>query len=141
MTTVRELSGADLSRWDAFVDSAGDATFFHRAGWKTVIERAFGHRTHFLYAERDGRIDGVLPLAEVKTRLFGHTLVSLPFCVYGGIVARTDEARVALDDAAQALARQLEVDHLEYRNQQPSHPAWARSDLYYTFRKEIHADV
>ncbi len=56
-----------------------DATFFHRAGWKTVLERAFGHRTHFLYAERNGQIEGILPLAQVKSLLFGNNLSSLPF--------------------------------------------------------------
>src|SRR5215470_16602448 len=94
---VRALEPADFSRWDKFVAGCGDATFFHRAGWKTVIEREFGHRTHFLYAEAGGRIEGVLPLAEVKSLLFGHTLVALPFCVYGGIAAATSRARDALD--------------------------------------------
>src|SRR6267143_7317494 len=100
---VRELQPADFSLWDEFVSGCEEATFFHRAGWKTVIERAFGHRTCFLYAEAGGGIEGVLPLAEVKSLVFGHTLVSLPFCVYGGIAARSERARHALDDAARAL--------------------------------------
>ena len=76
---IAQLQPADFARWDAFVADCSEATFFHRAGWKTVIERAFGHRTFFLYAEAGGRIEGVLPLAEVKSLVFGHTLVALPF--------------------------------------------------------------
>ena len=141
--TVRigELQSADFSRWDAFVAGCSEATFFHRAGWKTVIERAFGHRTFFLYAEVDGRIVGVLPLAEVKSLLFGHTLAALPFCVYGGVVAEGDRARQALDKAARALAHRLGVGHLEYRSLAPRHPDWVHKDLYVTFRKEIDPDV
>jgi FemAB-related protein (PEP-CTERM system-associated) len=135
------LQPADEKRWDAFVFGCPQATFFHRAGWKRVIERAFGHRTHFLYAEEpDGRIVGVLPLAELSSLLFGRSLVSLPFCVYGGIAAMTDAARDALDAAAQALARELEVDHLEYRSLGTTHPDWLTSDLYVTFRKPIDPD-
>ena len=89
---VRELQPVDFSRWDEFVSGCSEATFFHRARSKTVIERAFGHRTKFLYAEAGGRIEGVLPLAEVKSILFGHALVSLPFCVYGGIAAASERA-------------------------------------------------
>ena len=137
---VRELSFADFARWDAFVTDCPEATFFHRAGWKTVIERAFGHRTHFLLAEAGGRIEGVLPLARMKSLLFGHTLVSLPFCVYGGIAATTDRARSALDDAARALAQTLRVDHLEYRSREPRHADWAHKDLYVTFRQAIDPD-
>ena len=64
MSVARELSEQDHERWDAFVYACPEATFFHRAGWQTIIQRAFGHRTYFLYAEVDGVIQGVLPLAE-----------------------------------------------------------------------------
>ncbi len=138
---VRELQPVDFSRWDEFVSGCAEATFFHRAGWKTVIERAFGHRTKFLYAEAGGRIEGVLPLAEMKSILFGHALVSLPFCVYGGIAAESERARRALDEAAGALAEEWRVDHLEYRSLAPHHPEWAHTDLYVTFRKAIDPDV
>jgi len=138
---VAELQTADFPRWDEFVAGCSEATFFHRAGWKTVIERAFGHRTYFLYAEAGGRIEGVLPLAEVESLLFGHTLVSLPFCVYGGIAAQSERARYALDGAARALAERLRVDHLEYRGLTPQHPDWVHQELYVTFRKPIDPDV
>ena len=138
---VRELEAVDFSRWDEFVSGCREATFFHRAGWKTVIERAFGHRTKFLYAEAEGRIEGVLPLAELRSILFGHALVSLPFCVYGGIAAGSERARRVLDEAAGALAEERRVDHLEYRSFTPHHPEWAHSDLYVTFRKAIDPDV
>ena len=93
---VRGFAPADRVRWDEFVHRCVDATFFHRIGWKEIIEECFGHPTHFLLAERDAQIVGVLPLAEVKSFLFGHALVSLPFCAYGGVAADEDEAVSAL---------------------------------------------
>jgi FemAB-related protein (PEP-CTERM system-associated) len=140
---VRTLEPDGAERWDAFVAACPDATFFHRAGWRTVIEQAFGHKTWFLYAEQAGRIEGVLPLAQVNSLLFGNALVSLPFCVYGGIAATSEVARAALDRAAQALAARLGVGHLEYRNMrtmQPTQADWISKDLYVTFRKEIFAN-
>ena len=73
--------------WDAFVEASPDATFFHRSAWAGVIAGAFRHKTYYAYAEQDGAIVGVLPLARMRTRLFGDTLASTPFCVYGGAVA------------------------------------------------------
>ncbi|NEX64181.1 FemAB family XrtA/PEP-CTERM system-associated protein [Noviherbaspirillum galbum] len=134
---IRLLTPADRERWDAFVMGSTKATFFHRAGWQQVIEQAFGHRTWFYYAESGGEIVGVLPLAEVKSRLFGHSLSSLPFCVYGGVATASPAARRALEEAAQALAVKLNVDHLEYRNIAAQHPDWPSKNLYVTFRKEI----
>ena len=66
--SVNLLSQEEVKRWDNFVSHCSEATFFHRAGWKTVIERAFGHKTWFLYAESGGEIQGVLPLAEISSR-------------------------------------------------------------------------
>lgn len=137
---VRLMQPADAARWDEFVLACPQATFFHRAGWQTVIQRAFGHKTWFFYAEAGGRIVGILPLAQIKSRLFGHSLGSLPFCVYGGIAAVADAARQALDAAAQKLAAELQVGHLEYRNLQPQHADWHTKDLYVTFRKEMAPD-
>ncbi len=87
------------------------------------------------------QIVGMLPLAEVRSRLFGHTLVSLPFCVYGGPAADDADAERALIDAASELARSLDVDHLELRDRVAEMPGWPRQDLYVTFRKEILPDV
>jgi FemAB-related protein (PEP-CTERM system-associated) len=134
---VREMAASDAARWDAFVMASPSATFFHRAAWKGILEEVFRHRTHYLLAERAGSIVGVLPLAEVKSRLFGHSLASLPFCVYGGIAGEDAAARLALEEAADRLARRLGVAHLEYRNCELHHGDWPRQDLYVTFRKEI----
>jgi len=72
--------------------------------------------------------------------LFGHSLISTPFCVYGGIVADSEEVRGALREYACGLADELGVDALELRNCQPSGTGWPVKDLYYTFRKRIEAE-
>ena len=137
---VKALDGAGVKQWDEYVQRTPDATFFHRAGWRSVLEKAFRHRTHFLYAERDGAIVGILPLAEIKSALFGHSLSSLPFCVYGGIVADSPEAAELLRKAACHLAESLSVGALELRNLRPSDTGWPVKKLYYTFRKTIEPD-
>ncbi len=144
-TTFRLLDDASEAAWDAFVRAQPDGSFFHLAGWRRVIERAFGHKTHYVMAETDGSITGVLPLARVKTMLFGDSLISVPFCVYGGPLAATAEAAETLQAHAFALMRQLAVPVMEFRFRQP--PPWidaadwsVRSDLYVTFRKAIGSD-
>lgn len=137
---VVPAEAGDEPRWEAYVASREDATFFHRFPWSRVLDRAFGHRPHFLLVEREGEVAGVLPLAEVRSRLFGHSLASLPFCVYGGVVADDPAAASALRDAAARLAQSLGVDCLELRNRESSGAGWPTKDLYYTFRKSISAD-
>ena len=131
---------ASAAAWDAFVATCAQATFFHRAGWQRILADVFRHDTYFLYAELDGQVAGVLPLAHVDSTLFGNSLVSLPFAVYGGVAAATQAVALALENEAARLARHLGVDHLELRNVAPRHPDWPLQDLYVTFRREILAD-
>ena len=138
---VRPFATGDAERWDQFVDQCPDCTFFHRAGWREIIENVFRHRCHYLIAEDAEGMRGVLPLAEVKSLLFGHSLVSLPFCVYGGAAAHDMAAVTALTEAAVDLGQSLGVSYLELRNRMPQHAAWPRQELYVAFRKTIASDV
>jgi len=138
--TVKRLGSGDERRWDTFVESAPRATFFHRVAWRGILEQALGHRCHYLYAERRGVITGILPLTEMRSRLFGHALISTPFCVYGGVVAGDPDSETQLIQAATALADELHVDYLELRERELRHPAWPVKDLYVSFRKAICQD-
>lgn len=139
--TVRKANPEDGAPWDDFVTGAEAGTFCHRFDWGGVIQRSFGHSPHYFIAERDGHIEGVLPLVHVKSLLFGSSLASQPFCVYGGILATTEEARLGLLQAASDLAEGLRVDSLELRSLRPAAEDWPRKDLYVTFRREIFPDV
>ena len=139
--TIRTLDDASAPAWDRFVESAPSGTFFHRAAWARVIETAFGHSTHYIYTERDGAITGVLPLARVKTVLFGDTLISVPFCVYGGPLAADAESAAELTGHAATLLKQTGASAVEFRHREAVEGDWLeRPDLYVTFRKAIAAD-
>lgn len=133
-------SESDEIRWDTFVRQEPSGTFYHLSGWRRVIGDSLGHPVYYLFVERDGQIEGVLPLARVKSRLFGDALISLPFLVYGGPVTKTAEARQALIQYATELATSLDVDYLEMRNRTKLPGDWVTSDNYVTFRKPIDSD-
>ncbi len=137
---VRPYTDADRAAWEAFVEICPSATFFHRIGWREVLTEVFAHTPHYLLALRGTTLVGVLPLAQVKSRLFGHALTSLPFAVYGGVASEDAEAVRALHGAAVQRARDLGVSHLELRNRNVREADWPRQDLYVTFRKAIVAD-
>jgi FemAB-related protein (PEP-CTERM system-associated) len=138
---IRTANESDAQAWDDYVLRHPQGTFFHRYGWKRLIESAYRYPGHFLLAESDGNLRGVLPLGEVKHLLFGHSLISVPFCVYGGVLADAPEVQALLESHAMRLAQERGVDHLEVRNQQPVRDDWKRKEgLYVTFRREISED-
>ena len=139
--SLRTLDPSSAPAWDAFVLAHPHGTFFHKAAWASIIKDAFGHDVHYLFVERDGAITGVLPLARVKTLLFGDTLISVPFCVYGGPLAADVESAEALSRHAEKLLDQTGASAVEFRHREDIGGDWhERPGLYVTFRKPIEAD-
>ena len=62
---VKRLASGDERRWDEFVQSSEDGTFYHLSGWRSLIETNLRHSAYYLYCERDGEIEAVLPLVHV----------------------------------------------------------------------------
>ena len=138
---IRTATEQDAERWDQYVFAHAYGSFFHRWGWKRLIESTYGYPGHYLLAEADGRLCGVFPLGEVRHLLFGHSLISVPFCVYGGVLADDDATRAALELRAMQLAANLGVSHLEARNERPMRDDWRRKEgLYVTFKRELSED-
>ena len=139
---VRPFRGGDEHRWDNFVLRRANGTFFHLAGWKRVIERAFGHRTYYLLAESDGAVSGVLPLTLVRSRLFGSSLISNAFAVRGGPVADDPESLHALESEAVRVMEATAVSVLELRGFSASRADWpAKTNLYASFRRPLERSV
>src|SRR4051812_9635032 len=101
---ARLASDADRAAWDIFVARRPWAGY-HDWRWRQVYEQVFGHTCTYFIASRDGGIEGVLPLVQIDSRLFGRTLTSLPFLNYGGVVADSEAAADALLTSAVERAR------------------------------------
>jgi FemAB-related protein (PEP-CTERM system-associated) len=127
--------------WDAFVRAHPLGSCFQLDAWRRVVRDSLGHRLQCLAARDDtGKLIGVLPLAEMKSALFGHTLTSLPGGVEGGLLAHDAETAKALAAAAVELGRANKVSHVELRHKQSQCPDWAQhNSLYFSFRKMIPA--
>ena len=77
--------------------------------------------------------DGSRVGAQVEIRIRDGAEVAFD----GGIVAENEVAANMLEVAAQALAKNLGVDHLELRYLNKRNTNWPTQDLYVTFRKKI----
>ncbi|WP_338465889.1 FemAB family PEP-CTERM system-associated protein [Novosphingobium sp. ZN18A2] len=113
--TVRIADPGDRAAISAFVARHPDATAFHRPEWLDAVERACGHRTHWLIAERGGTICALLPLSEVHSALFGRALVSTGFGVGGGLLEDHAGEGEGLLRAAEELAMRHQCPSVELR--------------------------
>ncbi|MEO6864332.1 MAG: GNAT family N-acetyltransferase, partial [Gemmatimonadaceae bacterium] len=131
--TVGPYKGS-AEAWDDFVRARGGArhyTHCHLYGWRPVMQQALGHDAPYLVALDDssGAIRGVLPLVRIKSMLFGHFLVSVPFVNYGGPIGTpsaigallTYAARMADLEGAKILELRSRYDMGEFAGFDVSH--------------------
>jgi len=111
------LDSSTLSEWQEYVMNEGNCWLYHDAGWKQVVERAYGHKCYYFLATDDGKVTGILPLVEIRSRLFGNSLTSLPFLDSCGLAASdSGDAKMLLDSAIR-LSKERDVDYLELRQE------------------------
>ncbi|MEM7680459.1 MAG: FemAB family XrtA/PEP-CTERM system-associated protein [Planctomycetota bacterium] len=123
----------DRQELQALVRRANERSFGAGVGhevhpnWLAVLSDGLGHRPRGLVARTaDGDLVGWMPLAEVRSRLFGKHLSSLPYLNRAGLIAEGDDARDALLDAAVEQSDRLDARQLLVRfdGDAPQHPAW-----------------
>jgi FemAB-related protein (PEP-CTERM system-associated) len=118
--TIETLTGAalveNLPGLIGYATRVGRLPLSRHPGWLHVLHNGLGHIPYCLRAEVDGQCQGILPLAAVKSWLFGRFLVGLPYLNYGGPLAANSACEEALLLSAKALADQLNVRYLELRD-------------------------
>jgi serine/alanine adding enzyme len=113
---IEQVGDDAAAEWDAFVQNAPAASFYHRYAWRGVIQRVFARDTFYFAAREGARICGVLPVTRLKSPFFGHFVVSMPYLSYGGAVGETPEIERSLVQQASDLAEDLGASHLEMRH-------------------------
>lgn len=114
--------------WNAFVAHHPDGSFYHRFEWREVNRACFGHQSVYLAAIEEGRIVGVLPIVQLKSRLFGNIACSMPFVNYGGPCADSEAIAQRLLDEAERVVERWQAKYLELRSRTYLGPRYPSSD-------------
>ena len=114
--TIRLATDNDQPAWDNYVSSNPAAGPYCLYAWKTAVEQGYGHKGLYLMAEDtdSGFVSGVLPLILFRLPWGRKSLVSLPYCDYGGLLGESYVQR-ALIKEGQKIAGELGVSRMEIR--------------------------
>ena len=128
----------DRVRIDGYVACSNTANLYHDYRWGEVIGRCFGHKYHFLLSENfDGAINGLLPLVHMKSWSFGNFIVSMPFFNYGGVCADDDSVRDHLIAEAVRIAKDLKVQHIEFRQEKSLQNGFPEKTIKVSMRLDL----
>jgi len=136
---VKDLAQSEDRALDHYITNHPSGTVFHLTAWRNVVRKTFGHKAHYLVKKERGRILGVCPVFEIKSLLFGHYFISIPFAELGGVLADNDAIESELIRRACGLAESGGAQYLELRNRKRL-TGFETKSLYYNFRKQILPD-
>jgi FemAB-related protein (PEP-CTERM system-associated) len=136
---VREIQAGEEGRWDEYVCGSQYSAPLHLFAWKKVMQEVFHSEAHYLLAEDNGTIMGILPLIHIKSLLAGDYVTSLP----GGMCADNNEAADLLLAHAKSFVKAHNASYLILRD---GRHKWALPELvtdeeHVTFVVEIPSNL
>lgn len=112
----------DRTEWDHFVRAADGGTFAHLAGWESVFGSVMCHPTTYLTVRGpDGRLAGILPLVEFRSRIFGSRIISVPYLNDGGALGEPGAIRSLISYARELAERRSAALELRCRENPVPH--------------------
>jgi FemAB-related protein (PEP-CTERM system-associated) len=127
---IRMYETKQRPRWDELVEASSDATSGHLWQWREIVRAAYGFESFYLVAEEsDGEAVAGLPFIQIRSRLFGSELTSMPYIDYGGVFHRDslgEDQRERCDrelyNYALQLGKALRIKRLQVRSLRPADP-------------------
>jgi FemAB-related protein (PEP-CTERM system-associated) len=109
---IRLATAVDKNAWDGYVLAHPEGTAYQLWAWREAVESAYGFAGVYLLAEAEGQLRGVLPLIDFRVPLRGASLISLPYCDAGGILADNEATAEALLVEARTLGQRRKASCL-----------------------------
>lgn len=118
---IREIHSHEWQNWYNYVGSISNATAYHQAAWKEVIDLSFANPTRVWAAfNTQGDIVGGIPLIFFNSSLFGKFAVSIPYLNYGGIISRYFNVAQNILAMLPSVCEANKLAHIEVRTMQSS---------------------
>ena len=106
---IRVATTDDQPVWDEYVYNHPKGLAYQLFAWKQAVKQAYGFEGKYFLAESSGDICGVLPLIELRVPLRGESLISLPYCDAGGVLADSSEVAKELLNEAFSSSQRCEI--------------------------------
>ncbi|MBN1472627.1 MAG: GNAT family N-acetyltransferase [Syntrophaceae bacterium] len=118
-TTIRLAVGADRQVWDDYVLSHPEGLAYQLYAWKDAVEAAYGFECPYFISLEEDRVCGVFPLVHIHLPFCKGSIVSLPYCDAGGILADSKEIEEQLLENGLNYAYKCGVQAIEIRSSAP----------------------
>jgi CelD/BcsL family acetyltransferase involved in cellulose biosynthesis len=95
-------------RWEALVNTLPNSQVYHHPAWLQVLEETYGFKPVNLACEdRNGKLQGILPLFHMRGLLRGRSFSSLPLTPLAGPLAYNEQAAtILMQEAVERVSKE-----------------------------------
>lgn len=106
----------DKSPWDCYVIQHPQGIAYQLYAFKAAVQKAYGFKGVYFLAHVKNRIVGILPLVHVHLPGLSGSLVSLPYCDAGGMLADSVDIEKQLLEHALAFSKNSGINRVCIRS-------------------------
>jgi len=114
MIRIQKYTDANKEQWDEYVEKSICSSPYHLIEWKDVIEKSYGHHPYYIFAVKNERVVGILPLFHINSTFFGSYIASIPFVTYGGPIVDNEQIKLILLAESQKIAKRAKASYIEF---------------------------
>jgi len=79
---IKIINPLKFPNWDEQIMGFPDYSFFHSIAWLRLLVDTYGYEPVFFVIEKNKKIEAVIPLMNVNSRITGRRAIALPFSDY-----------------------------------------------------------
>jgi FemAB-related protein (PEP-CTERM system-associated) len=136
-TPTSPMSLSDAEAWDAYVQNHAGGTVFHSTAWLEILQASYNPPYYHIAVEIENKICGLVSIYKVRGLSGKHSLYSLPYTAYGGILSDSTVVSKILHDQCLEIAKREGSGMVHLRNTVPSGLELPTSDLNVQFTKAL----
>lgn len=120
--TIKIINPSEFENWNNQILNFSDYSFFHSAEWSKVISNTYKYNPRYFCLLKDNKLCSVVPAMEIKSKLTGNRLVSLPFSDFCEPLFNSIEESEILKDRIFEYCEKNNLRFMEFRSSESRFP-------------------
>lgn len=120
--SIKIINPTEYHNWDDEILKLDSYSFFHSSEWCKVLSETYKYTPTYFCILKANRLSSIIPAMEVKSRITGKRLVSLPFSDFcEPLFSSIDESEI-LKDSIFSYCKKNNFRYAEFRSSETKFP-------------------
>lgn len=119
---IKILNPKDISGWNEEIQSLNNYSFFHSVEWSQVLSQTYYYKPVYFCNFNSDKICAVIPAMEIRSKLTGNRLVSLPFSDFCEPLYNSIEESELLKETIFNYCNANDLRFMEFRTSETKFP-------------------